>query len=55
MTLVDVDGVDGSGCGWLDIEDVVVVAGVVAEVFVVGYCFSPYIGFGHSILQVSRV
>ena len=40
MTLVEVDGVDGSGCGWLDNEDVVVVAGVVAvgvvEVFVVG-------------------
>ena len=40
MTLVEVDGVDGSGCGWFDNEDVVVVAGVVAEVvaevFVVG-------------------
>ena len=59
MTLVEVDGVDGngSGCGWLDNEDVVVVAGVVAvaEVFVVGEGSPKYLTLGLRFLRASFV
>ena len=59
MTLVEVDGVDGngSGCGWLDNEDVVVVAGVVAvaEVFVVGEGSPKYLTLELRFLRASFV
>ncbi len=51
--VVDVDGVDGSGCGRLDIEDVVVVAGVVAEVFVVGEGSPKYLTLEQRFLRAS--
>ena len=57
MTLVDVDGVNGSSCGCLDIEDVVVVAGVVAEVvaevFVVGEGSPKYLTLELHFLRAS--
>ena len=61
MTLVEVDGVDGngSGCGWVDNEDVVVVAGVVAvvvaEVFVVGEGSPKYLTLELRFLRASFV
>ncbi len=57
MILVDVDGVDGSSGGWLDMDDVVdmagVVAEVVAEVFVVGKSSSTYLTLELRFLRAS--
>ncbi len=53
VTLVDVVGVVGSGGGWFDVADVVMVEELVAEVVVVGTGSSTYLTLEPRFLRTS--